>query len=165
MDLTRLRTGEKIAGIAGLAFIIIMFLHWWKASGLTVVNGQAIAGTVYFNAWEPADFMDIIWFICGLSGVALAAISAYRMSVNLPVAMSAITTALGGVGTLLAFYRLINPPYSLGRSYGIWLGLIAIAAMTYGAYLAMQEEGTTLSAEADRLRSGRRGPGSPSSGG
>jgi hypothetical protein len=152
MDVTRVKQGERIAGIAGALFIIIMFLHWWSYSVFGAVS-------VGYNAWDLADFMDIVWFICGLSGVLLFLLAANNAALNLPVAMSAITTGLGALGTILILYRLIDPPYTAGRSYGVWLGLIAMGAMTYGGYLAMQEEGTSFGGEADRVRGPRGGGG------
>jgi hypothetical protein len=160
MDVTRVNQGERIAGIAGILFIIIMFLHWWSGPSF---SGFGVHITTSFNAWQPADFMDIVWFICGLSGVVLFLMAANNVALNMPVAMSAVTTGLGTLGTVLILYRIIDPPYSLGRSYGVWLGLIAMGAMTYGAYMAMQEEGTSFSREADRVR-GPRGPGGGSGG-
>jgi hypothetical protein len=141
MDLTKVRQGEKIAGIAGALFIIDLFLHWWSGPSFA---GFGVHISTSFNAWQAASFMDIIWFICGLSGVALFLMAANNVALNLPIAMSAIATGLGAFGTLLILYRLIDPPYSLGRSYGVFLGLILLGGMTYGAWMAMQEEGATF---------------------
>ncbi len=146
MDLTRVKQGERIAGIAAILFIIDMFLTWWSASGGGVVFGQTVAISADFNAWQPSDFMDIIWFISALSGLAVFLMAANNVALNMPVAMSAVATGLGGLSTLLILYRIIDPPYSLDRSYGVFLGLILMAAMTYGAYATMQEEGASLSA-------------------
>jgi hypothetical protein len=145
MDLTRVKQGERIAGIAGALFIIDMFLHWWSGAGFSgTVFGQSVNISADFNAWQPSDFMDIIWFISALSGVALFLMAANNVALNLPIAMSAIATGLGAFSTLLIIYRLIDPPYSLDRSYGVFIGLILMGAMTYGAYTAMQEEGATF---------------------
>jgi hypothetical protein len=148
MDLTKVRQGEKIAGIAGALFIIVMFLSWWNFSGGGFsVNGQSInvsGVSVDYNAWELSSFMDIIWFVTALSGVALFLMAANNVALNLPIAMSAIATGLGAFSTLLIIYRLIDPPYSAGRAWGAFVGLILMAVMTYGAWTAMQEEGATF---------------------
>jgi hypothetical protein len=141
MDLTKVKQAEKIAGIAGALFIIDMFLHWW--SGPTF-SGFGIHVSASFNAWQASSFMDIIWFISALSGVTLFLMAANNVALNLPIAMSAIATGLGAFSTLLILFRIIDPPYSLGRSYGVFLGLILMGAMTYGAWTAMQEEGATF---------------------
>jgi hypothetical protein len=148
-----LRTGEKIAGIAGLALFIIMFLSWWGAPG--DIAGLAEAAGVDVdtsaNAWELADVLDLLWALAAISGVALAVMAAQSGQVNMPVAMSAITTGLGGLATLTILYRLIDTPFDADRKYGVFLGLIAAAGITYGGWMAMQEEGTSFSGETDRL--------------
>jgi hypothetical protein len=168
MDINRLRRGEQIAGIAGIALVIIMFLKWWSVPGL---SGQAAAVADQFgvdtglNAWQPADFMDIIWFITALSAIGLGALAASQTRFDLPVALSAVVTGLGGLSTLLILYRLIDPPYNLDRSYGVFLGLIAAAAITYGGWITMQEEGTSFAGEADRVRDRDTGGPPPPAGG
>ena len=163
MDLTRLRTAERIAGIAGIALILIMFIFDWFGA-----NFAGVSGVVTANAWGSYGFTDIVLFITALAGIALAYLSATRQSVALPVAASAIVTALGILSLILIVISIISPP-DLGftgrvdhtREAGVWLGLIATAALTYGGYLAMQEEGTTLGREADRLRGRGGGSSSP----
>jgi hypothetical protein len=168
MDFTILNRGERIAGIAGIALIIIEFLAWWGGGGFTgTVNGVAVGveSDITFSAWDAASFMDIIWFITGLSGIALALIAASDYEPGLPVAASAIATALGALSTLLIIYRLIDPPYDLSRKYGVFLGLIAAAGIAFGGWLAMQEEGTSFGGEADRFRGGGgTGTGGPGAG-
>jgi len=44
-----------------------------------------------------------------------------------------------------AMLKLLVYGYSYGIKIGIWLGLIAAAVITYGGYLGMQEQGTSLS--------------------
>jgi hypothetical protein len=165
MDLTRLGTGEKIAGIAGIALILIMFAFDWFGA-----NFAGVSGVVTTNAWGSYGFTDVVLFITALAAVGLAYLAATRQTVSLPVAASAIVTALGILSVILILVSIISPP-DLGftgpavdhtRKAGVWLGLIAAGVVTYGGYLAMQEEGTTLGGEADRLRRGSRGgPGAP----
>ena|SRR5438552_1976702 len=158
MDLTKVNQAERIAGIAGILFIIDMFLHWWSGPTFAALGIHVSAS---FNAWQPSDFMDIIWFLSALSGVFLFLMAANNVALNLPVAMSAIATGLGGFSTILILYRIIDPPYSLGRSYGVFLGLILMAAMTYGAYTAMQEEGASFSGTGGSRGTGGTGGAPP----
>src|SRR5688572_21885218 len=107
-----LRTGEKIAGISGLALLIIMFLSWWGAPGaadLAEISGVDIDTTV--NAWQAADFLDLLWALAAISGIALAVVAAQGAQVNMPIAMSAITAGLGGIAVLTILYRLLDPPF------------------------------------------------------
>jgi hypothetical protein len=165
MDTSRLRQGELIAGVAGALLLVIMFLNWFGApdevNGLpTGANIAEAAGfDTSFSAWQAFDFIDIILFITAIVAVGLAVMTATARTVALPVAASAITAGLGILSTLLVLYRIIDPPFELDRKYGVFLGLIAAAAIAYGGWRAMQEEGTSFSREADRLQDQTSGPG------
>lgn len=160
-----LRTGEKIAGASGLALLIIMFLGWWGVPGLDGAAAETAEAlgvgdvSTTFNAWEPASFLDIIWFLTAVSGIALAALAFSRTQTNMPVALSAITAGLGILSVLTILFRILSTPYDLDRKYGVFLGLLAAAGVAYGGWKAMQEEGTSFSQQADRLQD--RGPGGP----
>jgi len=166
MDINRLTLGEKIAAAAGVALLLIMFIFSWF--------GIDEAGA---NAWESFSFIDLILFVTALAAIALAVLSARPDTVSLPVALSAIVTGLGVLSVLLILFRIISPPdfgvgdvavpgfeidLDIGPKIGAFLGLIAAAAIAYGGWRSMQEEGTTFSGEADRL--GDRGDSTPGAG-
>ena len=159
-----LRTGEKIAGISGVALLIIMFLSWWGAPGevgeLADLTGIEVDTSA--NAWQLADFLDLIWALTALAGIALAVMAASATRPDMPIAMSAITAGLGILSTVTILYRLIDTPYDASRKYGVFLGLIAAAAIAYGGWRAMEEEGTSFGDQADRFQgSGDRGTPPP----
>jgi multisubunit Na+/H+ antiporter MnhF subunit len=119
-----------------------MFIFDWFGFGGTVDTGLGsveIGGG--FNAWQSFDLIDIILLLAIIAAVGVAAMSAYGTSANLPVAGSAIVAGMGALGTVLILYRIIDPPSGADREIGVFLGLIASAAMTYGGWEAMQEEG------------------------
>ncbi|CAN5206930.1 hypothetical protein BH24ACT23_BH24ACT23_03170 [soil metagenome] len=155
MDVNNLRTGEKIAGASGIALLLIMFIFDWFS-----VEGGGLS--IGINAWEAFGFIDIVLFLAAAAGIGLAVISASQSQVNLPVAMSALAAGLGGLATVLILFRILSPPdggagdlIDVGRSIGVFLGLIAAAGVTYGGWTAMQEEGTSFSDQADRLQGDR----------
>jgi hypothetical protein len=168
MDLTRLRTGEKITAISGIALILIMFIFDWF--GLRFGPFEATG-----NAWDAYSVTNWVLLITGLGAIGVGYLSATRQQLNLPVAGSAIVAALGALSVLLIFISILSPPdfgssvdlsgtgISHTRKIGVYLGLIAAIVLTYGAYLAMQEEGTSASGRADRRerRPGGGGPGAP----
>lgn len=165
MDVSRVRTGELLAGASGIALFIIMFLPWFGLSGVVEETleqfGNAAGvdvGSTNFNAWESFDFIDIALFLAVIAGVGLAVLAAAQSSVQLPVAASAVTAGLGIFGTLLVIYRIIDPVEEASRKYGLYLGLIAVAGIALGGWLAMQEEGASFGGEADRLGGGGGGP-------
>jgi hypothetical protein len=160
MDANRLRTGELIAGVAGAALLIVMFFSWFGAPDTVSAGGVEIdvgetAGALGIdttaNAWQSFDFIDIILFVTAATAIGLAVATAAARTVALPVAASAITAGLGILSTILILYRLIDPPEDASRKFGVFLGLIAAAAVAYGGWRSMQEEGTTFAGEADRL--------------
>ena len=147
MDLNRLSRGEQIAGIAGIALILIMFIFDWFSVSAKGGIGPSFGG----NAWEVFDFIDIVLFITAAVAIALAVVSASATEVNAPVALSAVTAGLGILSVILIIFRIISPPdggfgdlIDVSTSIGVWLGLISAAAIAYGGWAAMQEEGSTF---------------------
>jgi hypothetical protein len=167
MDVNKLNTGEKIAGVSAVLLFIFMFFDWFGVE----ISGES--GTVSFgsgaggSAWDALDFIPIILVIT----IVVALINVFlRLSdsdYEPPVSLNVAVAVLGGLSTLLVLYRIISPP-SFGTfggvsvdatlALGIFLGLITAVGIAYGGYRGMQEEGTTFSGTADKLSGG--GPGS-----
>jgi hypothetical protein len=166
MDISRLRRGEQIAGVAGVLLLIDLWLKWYglKVSG---VPGAGSVPGASLSAWEAFGIIDLILFLTVLAAVGSAVLTATQRSVALPVAASVVVTGLGALATLLVLFRLISPPGAdfLGasvdatRSFGVFAGLILTGAIAYGGFTSMQEEGTSFGEAADSLRSG--GGGTP----
>jgi hypothetical protein len=174
MDFSVLNRGEKIAGVAGVLLILIMFIFDWfglKFTGGVGTFGVSAEGAK--NAWGSYGFTDIVLFITGLVAIGLALIAASDTEVGLPVALSAIVTALGVLSLILVVISIISPPdfgvnisgtgIDHERKIGVWLGLLSVIGVAVGGFLAMQEEGTSFAGEADRFRGG--GPGTGAGGG
>ena len=142
MDVDAVGRGERIAAGSAIALFLIMFIFDWFGFGsIDTTLGSIDIGVGGFNAWQSFDLTDIILLLAIIAAVGVAAMSAYGTSANLPVAGSAIVAGMGALGTVLILYRIIDPPGSADREIGVFLGLIASAAMTYGGWEAMQEEG------------------------
>jgi hypothetical protein len=173
MDFTVLNRGERIAGVAGIILLLIMFIFDWFGLGIGGSVQGFTFGEVSRNAWGSYGFTDIVLFLTALAAIGLALMAASDAEVGLPVALSAIVTALGVLSVILVVISLISPPdfgapdvsgLDHSRKIGVFLGLIAVAAVTIGGFLSMQEEGTSFSGEADRFRGtgtggGTGGPG------
>ena len=166
MDTGNLGRGALIAGASGVLLFIFMFIAWYSAGGEVGeaieaaqqaaeqlgVEGPEEADTSA-NAWESFDFIDLVLLLAVIVSVGVAALTLTGASASLPVAGSTLTCGIGALAFLLVLYRLINPPGEgdVDRDIGIWLGLLATAGITIGGYLGMQEEGTSFTAERDRL--------------
>jgi hypothetical protein len=161
MDTSNLGRGALIAGISGVLLFIFMFLAWYGLGGAASefveqaqeaadalgVQGPEEADTTV-NAWESFDFTDLILFLAAAAAIAFAVTALAGLSVELPIALSAIVTGIGAFAFLLVLYRTINPPGEgdVDREIGLYLGLLATAGITIGGYLGMQEEGADFSA-------------------
>jgi hypothetical protein len=148
MDADRLRTGEAIAGTSAVVLFIVMFLPWFGVDAEAIGISEA---SISFNAWESFDFIDLVLLVTIVVAVGMAIATMAAQTVALPVAASGLTAGLGILSTLLVLYRVIDPPEGLGREFWAFIGLIAAAGIAYGGWYAMQEEGTSFGAEADRL--------------
>jgi hypothetical protein len=170
MDVDKLNTGEKIAGVSAVLLFIFMFFTWF---GVEVSGSEGFSGTVPGaggSAWDALDFIPIVLVIA----IVVALINVFlRLSdsdYEPPVSMNVAVTVLGGLSVLLVLFRIVDPP-SFGSfggvsvdgtlEIGIFLGLVAAAGIAYGGYRGMQEEGSTFSGTADKLSGGGPGAGSP----
>jgi hypothetical protein len=147
--------GEQVAGIAGLALILTMFLFAWYGVNVPGVNG--------FDAFDAFDdWINIILVFAAFGGMALAL--AGSGSERSPVALSVVTTVLAGLGALVVLIYIISPPgvpsfgeaaveIDMSREFGVFLGLIELVALAIGGYMVMQEEGASFGGAADRLSS------------
>lgn len=149
-------SGERLAEIGGFALILIMFLFAWfgvKDAG-DEVNG--------FDAFDAlSDWVGIILTFTAFAGIALGAFGAAAARGRLPVALSALTAGLGIISVILIIIFLISPPdisfggaqeFELERKLGAFLGLVSAALVAFGGWSAMQTEGTSFGAQADRVQ-------------
>lgn len=146
-DVSRLRNGERIAAVGGLLLFILLFFHWYDVS--VGVAGFSVSGGV--SAWDAFSVIDIYLLVVALVAVGLAALTASQRTPALPVTAAVITTAVAGLGTLLILIRIIDTPglglpsqVDVSPTFWAFVGLVVCAAITYGGYLSMREEGTTL---------------------
>ena len=143
MELSRLRHGDLIAGIGGVALLATMFLAWYSAGGSATFQGQDIEVSLNLTAWEAFSITDLILALTALCGIALAVLTATRRSPALPVAAGVITTTLGALATLLVLYRILNQPGPnefLDVKLGAFLGFLAVLAVAVGGFLAIRDE-------------------------
>ena len=154
MDMTRLRLGELIAGIAGLILLLSMFMNWYSIGG-DFGGGPAGAFaqklldqgeiSTSLTAWQAFSWLDLFLFFTGVVAIATAVLQMTQRTVAVPVAASVVTTELGLVATVWVLYRIVDQPGPndvIGVSFGAYLGLLASGAIALGGYLSMREEGS-----------------------
>jgi hypothetical protein len=168
-DRSRLSTGELIAGIAGLVLLIDLWFKWYGvkvSGGGGLLKGFSIG--VSANAWESFGFIDIVLFVVALIAIGVAVLRALDRVPDMPFPPATLLTIAGGLALLLILYRTIDTPVDtqgvegidVTRKFGLWLGLLSAAALTYGGWRAMQESGASFS----DLTAGAGGGGTPAAG-
>ena len=153
MDVNRLSQGEKIAAGSAIALFIVMFFPWFGApEAIEELAGAAGVDTGSANAWDALELIRFVLLAAILVAVGAAFAKASESRVDFP--LSTIVTVLGALSTLLLLYRILDPPDEASRKIGVFLGVVLAALLTYGGWLAMQEEGTTFGDAADRFGGG-----------
>jgi hypothetical protein len=150
-DFSRLRRADQLVGGGAIAlFVFLFFFNWYGVSS----NLGSVAGlnvNVSKSGWDTFTNSRWIWLITIIVALVAVAVASGALKFESPVQLSVIVAGLGGLSTLLILYRIVHHPSasasygsfhaSVGIKIGIWLGLIAAAALTYGGHLAMQAEG------------------------
>src|SRR5262249_7151286 len=143
LDSSRLRTGELVAGIAGVALFVFLFFDWFgggaEVSG-SLVNGTATLSHPGISGWDAlVDLPGFLIILSGVSGIALASLAATGQRVNIPLRRGAVTALLGTLAVLLILWRMFAGSPTL--KIGVFLGLAAAIAITAGALMALSEDG------------------------
>src|SRR5215213_2547351 len=136
MDTSRLTTGDIIAGVGGIVLLISLFLPWYGAS----VDVGGFSASESGTGWEALSFIDILLFLIALAAIAIVAARATgRLPDEVPAAV--VLLGLGALGVLLVLYRIIDIPggdvpdeVDLSRKIGVFVALIASAAVAYGGW-------------------------------
>src|SRR3954470_23177129 len=153
-DRNRLSQGELIAGIAGLVLLIDLWFKWYGvkvSGGGGLLKGFSIG--VSASAWQVFSFIDILLFLIALIAIGVAVMRALDRLPEMPYPPATLITIAGGVALVLILFRIIDTPVDthgvdgidVTRKFGVWLGLLSAAAITYGGWRAMQETGASFS--------------------
>jgi hypothetical protein len=133
-----LRTGEIVAGIAGLALFVFLFFDWFGGGTTTSGNFTIIESSR--SGWDSlTDLPGFLIIMSGVAGIALAYLAASGQRVNIPVRRGATTALLGSLAVLLILWRMFAGSPTL--KIGVFLGLAAAIAITAGALIALTEDG------------------------
>jgi hypothetical protein len=126
-----LKPGDWLAGLGGAVLIVSLFLDWYTVSGRNLTG------------WRSFSVIDVLLFLAGLLGVALAVTTALRRTPAVPVALGVLTSPVGALATLLVLIRIVDPPgpnqfISLGA--GVWIALAGALAVSAGAWWSLGDE-------------------------
>jgi hypothetical protein len=170
MDMDKLSTGEKIAGVSAILLFIFMFLDWFSVevsgAGGAFTSGAVAGG----SAWNALEFIPVILVITILAALGVAALRLTDSNFEPPISANAVVSGLGVISVLLILFRIIDTPgggsvpglsVDVSPAVGIFLGLLAAVGIAYGGYRAMQEEGASFGDIGDRFSGGSSSPPPP----
>lgn len=158
MDLRRLRVGEWMAGVGGVALAISLFLPWWGLRGawIDLGPGGPVDGpgggpdtVTTWSAWEIFSIADILLALLALAAIATWWIVASARTPGpgliaeglltpfaLVMAIVVLVAVLGTPGDLEAPPPIPDPTLEAGG----WIGLFATVAILVGALVGMRDE-------------------------
>ena len=135
MDFSKLSMGLKIALIGGAVLIINLFMPWYSIDfGIASVSIKAFDAEIY--AWGGS-----LLAIAGAAVLALKAMNKQEMSAG-KFKTEQLAFLLGAAGFVLIVLRLVTE--STGAAFGLYLGIVASAAVAYGAFTEMKAKGMKM---------------------
>lgn len=152
MDLDRLSRGERIALIASALLFVAFFVPMWASISV----GEETFGAAFnadYNGWDGYGILGKLALLCTLAVLILTALRLTDVALpDMPVSRGLLLLGLSGFATLMLLLGLLVGPNDNGadgvqgvdvdRGLMLFVGIVLAAAMTYGSYLTMQEEGT-----------------------
>src|SRR3954447_12748472 len=147
MNLRRLRVGEWLAAVSGVALLVSLFLPWYGADVCITPYRDLIQGRTFYcsnataTGWESLSAIDILLALVAAFAVLLAIVTATQAVPAVPIAVSALVSLAGLFGLILVLLRAVDIPDGAGsREWGLWLALAATIGIIAGAMLAMRKE-------------------------
>lgn len=113
MDTSRMSQGQMVAAAGGVLLIVALFLHW----------GAGV------SAWDGFSSMHIVMLLVGLIAIAWAVMPAVG-STSLPPSAPGLVFALA----VAIFGFAVGWELEASGGIGVWLAIVASAAIAYGAY-------------------------------
>lgn len=139
MRFDRLRGGELLAGAGGALLLGAMFLPWFGKVSPYCVPLPGYSCGRNLSAWGAFGFTDYVLLLTALAGIAVA-LAGTNAKTDTQITSASLTVPVAFLATVLVLYRLIDPVGKLDLRFGIFLGLLACLAVTYGAWRAVRNE-------------------------
>jgi len=131
MDFSKLSNGAKMALIGGAILVINLFLPWYGTLGFNLNAFDA-----EFLAWGGS-----VLAIAGAAILLLKALGTKDVAAG-QFKPEQLATILAAAGTVLIVLRWLTETDFV--KYGLFVGLIASAVVTFGAFTSMKDAGLDL---------------------
>jgi hypothetical protein len=135
---TSLSRGAQIAGGAAIVLLISLFLSWYGVDlGPLGAAAEGAGVDTSASAWQAFSWTDLLLFLTVL--VTLAWVGGTATGNVQAAQLKQVAMAAGAVMALLVLYRIVNQPGPndlITVKFGAFVGLLACAAIAYGAFSA-----------------------------
>lgn len=136
MDFSKLSMGAKLALVGGAILVVNLFMPWYSfgISGLISVSARAFNSG--FLAWGGS--------LIAIAGAAVLLMKAFGQKTVTAGQFKTeqLALILGGIGFILIVLRFVTQTEF--AAFGLYLGIIASALVTYGAFRAMKDAGLDM---------------------
>jgi hypothetical protein len=130
--LSRLRRGEIIATLSAVVLVVLVFAVPW----FSFANPGG--GHTDANAWTSLPTLRWPILVTAALGLLLGYLQATRPAPAFPVALDVPLVTLAAITTVVLLIRVLTGEGS--PLVGGVLGLVAVAALTVGAFMSLREE-------------------------
>jgi hypothetical protein len=144
MTLSKVRAGDVLAGVGGIALLAVMFVPWYRfLEGVYVGSRTIAANDTDQSAWQALTVSLVPLVLVALLGITMLATTVFQRTQAWPVAAQVFTASFGTITSIIVLIRLINPPgpnFAADRLWGVWVGTLLVLAITAGAWWSMRDE-------------------------
>jgi hypothetical protein len=143
----RIRAGEWIMGLAGLALIVVVFaLPWYGFYGTySTAYREITGGATSYAAIPSLNVFGPLALLAGVGGLSTWWLQGTRRAPAVPVSSTVLTTALTFVVLVGLFVRVVVAlPYDstfIEPKAGAWAGLGLSALLLLGGYVSLRQDG------------------------
>jgi hypothetical protein len=128
--------GELLAWLGAIVLALAPFMAWYTISG-------DLRGTLSVTGWNTGALGKLV-FLAGFAALVLLSLRAAGIELPPQVPSGIVVAGLGFLGTIFVLIRLIDIPErfepSVGRSFGIWVSLLAALLLIVAGLLKSAEE-------------------------
>jgi hypothetical protein len=132
-----------------------MFFHWFYVKAVNTSNLLFLIESVLpgKNAWEALEYISMVLLITIFAAFVVMALRLANVVSNRAAPVNAPVAILGLVSMLLILFRIVEPPvfdvqetvtFEGAVQFPIFIALLAALGITFGACLAMREEGISV---------------------
>jgi hypothetical protein len=154
----RIRLGEALTAIGAIGLFVLLFADWFEGGGVSR------------SGWSSLGWGLVVLLVAVMAVAAVMVVSTVARAKPAIIVGSAVTTAVVGIVTLLiALLRVLvtQPDLDLGLGNGAvtiqtagYLGILALALITAGAWITLADERTDAPESAYTPPPARPVPGS-----